>query len=272
MKRAILKSASVVAKMTLFLSASRLTPAEASNVTATRFDSVLSLPEVEHSPELESPAVHHHVESESSLMNRGFDAGFQAGSDAGYESGYESGLKSGHDAGFAAGLSEGREQMVAEVRAELQTEHTAIMLEHSELRAKLEIAVNTMASALSSLESATVPVYAEVGMKLGDVVVELVEGLLGSELSADKAHVVNAISSAAAEIPGHSEVRVLLHPDDLEIVQDLDIDFEEALQRPVRLMADDSIELHGAVVTSGCTRVDSQIGQRIAQLKEALSS
>ena len=158
-------------------------------------------------------------------MNRGFDAGFQAGSDAGYESGYESGLKSGHDAGFAAGLSEGREQMVAEVRAELQTEHTAIMLEHSELRAKLEIAVNTMASALSSLESATVPVYAEVGMKLGDVVVELVEGLLGSELSADKAHVVNAISSAAAEIPGHSEVRVLLHPDDLEIVQDLDIDF-----------------------------------------------
>ena len=129
-----------------------------------------------------------------------------------------------------------------------------------------------MASALSSLESATVPVYAEVGMKLGDVVVELVEGLLGSELSADKAHVVNAISSAAAEIPGHSEVRVLLHPDDLEIVQDLDIDFEEALQRPVRLMADDSIELHGAVVTSGCTRVDSQIGQRIAQLKEALSS
>jgi flagellar assembly protein FliH len=268
MKRAILKSASVVVKMTLFLSASRLTPAEASKATATRFDSVLSVPEVDHSPELESPVAHTHVESESSLMNRGFDAGFQAGSDAGYESG----LKSGHDAGFAAGLSEGREQMVAEVRAELQTEHTAIMLEHSELRAKLEIALNTMASALSSLESATVPVYTEVGMKLGDVVVELVEELLGTELSTDKAHVVNSISSAAAEIPGHSEVRVLLHPDDLEIVQDLDIDFEEALQRPVRLMADDSIELHGAVVTSGCTRVDSQIGQRIAQLKEALSS
>jgi len=38
------------------------------------------------------------------------------------------------------------------------------------------------------------------------------------------------------------------------------------------LLADDSIELHGAVVTSGCTRVDSQISQRVAQLKEALSS
>lgn len=258
--------------MTLFLSASRLTPAEASNVTATRFDSVLSLPEVDHSPELDSPAVHHHAESESSLMTRGFDAGFQAGSDAGYESGYESGLKSGHDAGFSTGLSEGREQMVAEVRAELLIEHTAIMLEHSELRAKLDIALNTLATGLSSLESTTIPVYTEVGMKLGGVVVELVEELLGAELTADKAHVVNSISSAAAEIPGHAEVRVSLHPDDLELIQGLDIDFEEALQRPVRLLADDSIELHGAVVTSGCTRVDSQIGQRIAQLKEALSS
>jgi flagellar assembly protein FliH len=258
--------------MTLFLSASRLTPAEASMVVATRFDSVLSLPEVDLAPEFDSAAVHIPVESESSLTTRGFDAGFQAGSDAGYESGYESGLKSGHDAGFAAGLSEGREQMVAEVRAELRTEHTAIMLEHSELRAKLEIAVNTMASALSSLESATIPVYTEVGENLGDVVVELVEELLGAELSTDKAHVVNSIKFAAAEIPGHSEVRVSLHPEDLEIIQGLDIDFEEMLQRPVRLLADDSIEIHGAVVTSGCTRVDSQIGQRIAQLKEALTS
>jgi flagellar biosynthesis/type III secretory pathway protein FliH len=272
MKRAILKSASVVVMMTLFLSASRLTPAEASTATATRFDSVLSLQEVELSPELDSPVVHHAVESESSLTTRGFDAGFQAGSDAGYESGYESGLKSGHDAGFTTGFSEGRDQMVADVRAELLVEHTAIMLEHSELRAKLEIAVNTLASGLSSLESATIPVYTEVGVNLGNVVVELVEGLLGAELSTDKAHVVNSISSAAAEIPGHSEVRVALHPDDLEIIQGLGIDFEEALQRPVRLLADDSIELHGAVVTSGCTRVDSQISQRITQLKEALSS
>ena len=146
------------------------------------------------------------------------------------------------------------------------------MLEHAELKNKLDLALRTMASGLSSIESATIPVYTEVGNDLGNVVIELVEELLGAELSADKAHVINSINIAVAEIPGHSEVRVSLHPTDLELVQSLDIDFDETLQRPVRLLADDSVEIHGAVVTSGCTRVDSQISQRIDQLKEALST
>ena len=272
MKKAILKSALVVVKMTSLFNASPVTPAEASTLTATRFDSVLRQLEIDLSPEVNPEAVVLSaepttldlvVESESSVMTRGFDAGFDAG--------FEAGHKSGHEVGFTTGVSEGREQMAADVRAELLTEHTAIMLEHSELRAKLEIALNVLASGMSSLESATIPVYTEVGVNLGGVVVELVEEILGAELSTDKAHVVNSISAAAAEIPGHSEVRVALHPDDLELVHGLGIDFEETLQRPVRLLADDSIEVHGATVTSGCTRVDSQISQQIARLKEAIS-
>jgi flagellar assembly protein FliH len=272
MKRAILKSAPVVVTMTSSLNATPVTPAEASTLTATRFDRVLRQLEVDLSPDVNPQAVvlsaepttlDLAVESESSARTRGFDAGF--------DTGFEAGHKSGHEAGFTTGVNEGREQMAADVRAELLTEHTAIMLEHSELRAKLEIALNVLASGMSSLESATIPVYTEVGVNLGAVVVELVEALLGAELSTDKAHVVNSISAAAAEIPGHSEVRVALHPDDLELVQGLGIDFDQTLQRPVRLLADDSIEVHGAIVTSGCTRVDSQISQRIARLKEAIS-
>ena len=267
-----MKSAPVVVKMTSSLNATPVTPAEASTLTATRFDSVLRQLEVDLSPDVNPRAVvlavepttlGLAVESESSAMTRGFDAGF--------DTGFEAGHKSGHEAGFTTGVNEGREQMAADVRAELLTEHTAIMLEHSELRAKLEIALNVLASGMSSLESATIPVYTEVGVNLGGVVVELVEEILGAELSTDKAHVLNSISAAAAEIPGHSEVRVALHPDDLELVQGLGIDFDQTLQRPVRLLADDSIEVHGAIVTSGCTRVDSQISQRIARLKEAIS-
>ena len=267
-----MKSAPVVVTMTSLFSASPVTPAEASTLTATRFDSVLRQLEVDLSPDVNPRAVvlavepttlGLAVESESSAMTRGFDAGF--------DTGFEAGHKSGHEAGFTTGVNEGREQMAADVRAELLIEHKAIMLEHSELRAKLEIALNVLASGMSSLESATIPVYTEVGVNLGGVVVELVEEILGAELSTDKAHVVNSISAAAAEIPGHSQVRVTLHPDDLELVHGLGIDFEEALQRPVRLLADDSIEVHGATVTSGCTRVDSQISQRIARLKEAIS-
>ena len=267
-----MKSAPVVVTMTSLFSASPVTPAEASTLTATRFDSVLRQLEVDLSPDVNPRAVvlavepttlGLAVESESSAMTRGFDAGF--------DTGFEAGHKSGHEAGFTTGVNEGREQMAADVRAELLIEHKAIMLEHSELRAKLEIALNVLASGMSSLESATIPVYTEVGVNLGAVVVELVEEILGAELSTDKAHVVNSISAAVAEIPGDSQVRVALHPDDLELVQGLGIDFEQTLQRPVRLLADDSIEVHGATVTSGCTRVDSQISQRIARLKEAIS-
>jgi flagellar assembly protein FliH len=259
--------------MTSLFNATRVTPAEARALTATRFDNELRLMQVDLAPEFDSQdgrlstdqvATDLTTESMSSATARGFDTGFDAG--------FAAGSKNGHEAGFTAGYNEGREQMIAEVRAELLVEQTAIMLEHAELKNNLEMALRTMASGLSSLESATLPVYTEVGKDLGNVVVELVEELLGAELSADKAHVINSISIAVAEIPGHSEVRVSLHPDDLELVNSLDIDFDETLQRPVHLLADDSIEIHGAVVTSGCTRVDSQISQRIDQLREALST
>jgi len=259
--------------VTSLFSATRVAPAEARTLTATRFDSELRLIPVELAPEFDSQVGHlsteqltseFTTESESSATARGFDTGFDAG--------FVAGSKIGQETGFTAGYDEGREQMIVEVRAELLVEHTAIMLEHAELKNNWEIALLTLASGLSSLESATLPVYTEVGKDLGNVVVELVEELLGAELSADKAHVINSISIAVAEIPGHSEVRVSLHPDDLELIHSLDIDLAEKLQRPVRLLADDSVEIHGAVVTSGCTRVDSQISQRIDQLKEALST
>lgn len=274
-----MRLASAVVTMTSSFNATRVTPAEARALTATRFDSVLSLLTVDLVPESDadgeltsSEQLTAELASREQLAAAQISSETARGFDIGFDAGLEAGNKKGYDAGFTTGYNEGREQMVADVRAELLVEHTAIMLEHAELKEKLEGALHTMASGLSSLESATIPVYTEVGEDLGNVVVELVKELLGAELSTDKAHVVNSISIAAAEIPGHSEVRVSLHPDDLELIQSLDIDFDEKLQRPVRLLADDSVEIHGAVVTSGCTRVDSQISQRIDQLKEALST
>ncbi len=52
MKKAILKSALVVVKMTSLFNASPVTPAEASTLTATRFDSVLRQLEIDLSPEV----------------------------------------------------------------------------------------------------------------------------------------------------------------------------------------------------------------------------
>ena len=57
MKRAILKSAPVVVTMTSSLNATPVTPADASTLTATRFDRVLRQLEVDLAPELNPQAV-----------------------------------------------------------------------------------------------------------------------------------------------------------------------------------------------------------------------
>ena len=49
--------------------------------------------------------------------------------------------------------------------------------------------------------------------KIGDVVVALVEDLLGRRLAEDRAHVLGAITRAVAEILS-GEITVRIHPDD----------------------------------------------------------
>jgi flagellar biosynthesis/type III secretory pathway protein FliH len=241
------------------LKASRVDHAEARMLTATRFDTVLSYVEPEFVPEADfAPGSDQGV---TELVNA------QMMSDLIAEAESKARMH-----GFESGYTQGREQLEAEVRAELLVEHTRVLDEHVALRGQLESALEILASAASSLETAVVPVYAEVGKNLGAVVVTLVEELLGTELATDKAHVLNSISAAAAEIPGRSEIHVALHPADLELINSLGIDISESVRRPVQLAADSGVSAHGAVVTSECTRVDAQIESRIERLREALAS
>jgi len=246
--------------MSSSLKASRVDYAEARMLTATRFDAVLSYVE----PEFVSEADHSIIELPNAQMMA--DLISEAESTA-------------RTRGFESGYTEGREQLEAEVRAELLVERTRmldeqqrVMEEHAALRGQLESALEILESATSSLETAVLPVYEEVGKHLGAVVVALVEELLGAELATDKLHVINAISAAAAEIPGRSEIQIAVHPADLELINALEIDLAEYVNRPVQLVADPAVTVHGAVVTSECTRVDAQIGYRVEQLRAALAS
>ena len=239
--------------MSSLLKASRVESSEARLLTATRFDTVLSYFEPESLPELDL--------GEAELVNRQLMADLISVAES-----------KARTRGFDSGYTEGREQLEAEGRAELLVEHTRLVDEQAALRGQLERALEILASATSSLETAVVPLYTEVGHNLGEVVVALVEELLGAELATDQMHVVNAISAAAAEIPGRSEIQIALHPADLELINSLGMDLAESVKRPVQLVADDSVAAHGAVVTSECTRVDAQIGQRVERLRAALAS
>ena len=179
--------------MSSLLKASRVESSEARLLTATRFDTVLSYFEPESLPELDL--------GEAELVNRQLMADLISVAES-----------KARTRGFDSGYTEGREQLEAEVRAELLVEHTRLVDEQAALRGQLERALEILASATSSLETAVVPLYTEVGHNLGEVVVALVEELLGAELATDQMHVVNAISAAAAEIPGRSEIQIVLNP------------------------------------------------------------
>ena len=239
--------------MSSLLKASRVESSEARLLTATRFDTVLSYFEPEYLPEL--------YLGEAELVNRQLMADLISVAES-----------KARTRGFDSGYTEGREQLEAEVRAELLVEHTRLVDEQAALRGQLERALEILASATSSLETAVVPLYTEVGHNLGEVVVALVEELLGAELATDQMHVVNAISAAAAEIPGRSEIQIVLNPADFDLINSLGIDLGESTKRPVHLVADPAIAVHDVVVTSECTRVDAQIGHRVERLRAALAS
>lgn len=196
--------------------------------------------------------------------------------------------------GYEDGYTQGREQLVEEIRQQLERETAEMRAEVAQMREALQRAhedeearraaenlrlqalmheaTETLRSAVTALEATVIPRYEEVGRDLTDVVLALVEDLLGRELAADGAHVVGVVTRALAEIPGRSEVSIAMHSADIDLLRQFDVDLSEALGRPVDVIADDSIDRHGAVVISGSTQVDAQIRSSLERLREALAA
>lgn len=193
----------------------------------------------------------------------------------------------GHTRGFDAGYSEGMELVTREVTERLEREtaelrevqrqrhedeHALAMAENHALQERMQQALATVESAIASLEAAVIPRYEEVGRDLTEVVLTLVEDLLGHELQTDRAHVMAAITRALAEIPARSEVTVALHPADIDLLAQFEIDLDTSLVRPVTVVPDETVDRHGAIVRSDATEVDAQVRSSLERLREALTS
>ena len=110
--------------------------------------------------------------------------------------------------GYAVGYQQARDEITATVRDELgreneilRAEHEALMANQADVRNQLLEAVQLMQALTQEMDTSFVPTYESVGQDLADVVVALVEDLLGRRLAEDRAHVLGAITRAVAEIP-----------------------------------------------------------------------
>lgn len=196
--------------------------------------------------------------------------------------------------GYEDGYTQGRAQLVEEIREQLERETAEMRAEVAQMREALQRAheqeeelraeenrrlqalmheaTETLRAAVTALEATVIPRYEEVGQDLAGVVLALVEDVLGRELTADRAHVVDTVTRALTEIPGRSEVSIAMNPADIDLLQQFEVDLTQALGRPVEVIADETVDRHGAIVISGCTQVDAQIRSSLERLREALAA
>lgn len=196
--------------------------------------------------------------------------------------------------GYEDGYTQGRAQLVEEIREQLERETAEMRAEVAQMREALQRAheqeeearaeenrrlqtlmheaTETLRAAVTALEATVIPRYEEVGQDLAGVVLALVEDVLGRELTADRAHVVDTVARALTEIPGRSEVAIAMNPADIDLLQQFEVDLTQALGRPVEVIADETVDRHGAIVISGCTQVDAQIRSSLERLREALAA
>ncbi len=178
----------------------------------------------------------------------------------------------GHEKGFAAGYQDGLAQGRAEVAARAAAERAADEVALADALERLSSLGSALEAAATSLESRTVPTYAEVAPDLGLLVCDLVESLLGRELRTDPAPVLDAIRRAAGEAPRNSPLVVRISPEDHATVTALHVDLAAIAARPIELVVDPTVEAGGAVADSGARRIDARLSTALARLRAELAS
>jgi flagellar assembly protein FliH len=178
----------------------------------------------------------------------------------------ERGHTEGWDAGYAAGLAEGRAAAAEEAARRRRTDEAAL----AAALERIGSATDALVSAADHLEQLAAPAFDSAGHDLGALVHDLVEGLLGQELEADRLHVVGAIRRASLEAVRGAALRLHLNPHDVAALSDAGVDIAAVAHRDVRVVADASVPLGSAVADSGARHIDATLDGARARLRAAL--
>jgi len=174
-------------------------------------------------------------------------------------------------AGFARGYREGRDRLEAEFVAALASERAADRARLDQRLAALAHLGTALTAAATALEARAQEPFEQAGAELGSLVADLVEALLGRELAADRALVVDAVRRVAAAAPRNAPLSLRLHPDDVRALRDEGVDLAALVQREVEVYADPAVERGGAVADSGSRHIDAQLTSAVARLREVLA-
>lgn len=181
----------------------------------------------------------------------GYRQGQRDGYDAGLEQGRVDGQAAGHAEGVARGYEEGRQQALAEVEA---------------MAKPLDAALRALKKLKTEFRNAQ-------RKEVVDLVGKIARQVIRAELALQPVQMLNLVDEALAAMPPtRDEVEVLLNPEELKRIQELD----PKRAKKWNLMADPSLDLGECRVRAGDLEVDAGCQGRLSacmeQVREGLDA
>lgn len=191
--------------------------------------------------------------SSSSATNPGEDwqSAVADGFRQGQREGYEVGLDEGRADGYNAGQAEGLERGIAEGRAQALAE--------------LEQMAKPVDAMLRSLKKLKTEFQSAQRTEVVDLVGKIARQVIRAELALQPVQMLNLVDEALAAMPPtRDEVEVMLNPEELKRIQELD----PKRAKKWNLMADPSLEPGECRVRAGDHEVDAGCQNRLAACME----
>jgi len=169
----------------------------------------------------------------------------EAAEKEGYAKGHQEGLLAGKDAGYKAGQQQGLKEMKASLTLQ-QTRFTQLA----------NALLNPIEEQDDALEQALLA-----------SVVSIASGVIKRELFADSSHIQSLVQEAIAALPaGAKNIRIILHPDDLAMLEQY---LEEDAPRAAedwQFFAEASMTPGGCKVETAQSLIDFSVERRMSQI------
>lgn len=176
-------------------------------------------------------------------FHQGKEEGFAKGYDEGKATGHEEGLKTGHEAGVATGLEEGQQTIES-------------------LSEQWKALIEQLHHPLSVVEK-------DIETQLLELVVQLTEAIVLQEAKTNPDILTDAISTGMKALPSQeSQTQILLHPDDIKLVES-QFGEEYVKEQGWRLLAAPQLEHGSCQIENSTSNIDLRVKSRIKQVLDS---
>lgn len=177
------------------------------------------------------------------------------------------GAEQGRAQGYAAGYEQGRAAAAAEAAETEQRRAAERNAEQAAAQAQLAATLDVLHTATTALARREAVAVAEVEHVIAGLALDIARAVLDRELAVAADPGRDALARALALAPDGTPVVARLHPEDVALLQDADL---EAGARTLRVVADPAVERGGCVVDTAGRRIDAQVGTALARVAAVL--